>query len=273
MRMASPQPHLFKLVEPQTITGSDPYTMPETPTRKCITNEADQGDLSPFSSITSLANIPQEGKYIHPLLKRSCSSMSEKSLELCTESLGCETGSGIIEKNCFSSSDSVEEFEIKSLSEIGKGESKNASLQKKSKCKEEFPPPLSSIAGGSCIQVRPRREDGRLVIKTITIPSSRSCFQAERREGRLLLRYLNINTPALNMEEAQEEKDKQEEEYENYNEVRGCGNVEGVVNGIENDVGGEMVSGKIQRPGRCSEGGNGNKGRMLVLESFWVASS
>ena len=31
--------------------------------------------------------------YVHPLVKRSASSLSEKSLEVCTESLGSETGS------------------------------------------------------------------------------------------------------------------------------------------------------------------------------------
>ncbi|KAL0459986.1 UNVERIFIED_CONTAM: protein FAF-like, chloroplastic [Sesamum latifolium] len=36
--------------------------------------------------------------YVHPLVKRSASSLSEKSLEICTESLGSETGS-----DCFSS--------------------------------------------------------------------------------------------------------------------------------------------------------------------------
>lgn len=34
--------------------------------------------------------------YIHPLLKKSSSSLTDKSLEICTESLGSETGSEII---------------------------------------------------------------------------------------------------------------------------------------------------------------------------------
>lgn len=38
-------------------------------------------------------NKPLPPPYIHPLVKRSASSLSEKSLEICTESLGSETGS------------------------------------------------------------------------------------------------------------------------------------------------------------------------------------
>ncbi|KAJ8620700.1 hypothetical protein MRB53_029229 [Persea americana] len=269
LRLVSPKPHIFKRAEPYTSSGSDLYTNPPTPTRKCDTNEAGQRDSSAFSSINSLADTPQEAvKYIHPLLRRSCSSMSAKSLELCTESLGCETGTGITENNWFSSSNSFKESEIESLSEIRRGGSNQASVKKKNKCKEAFPPPLTSIAGGSCIHVKPHREDGRLVIKTITAPSSRSYFQAERREGRLLLRFQNKSTPCSTMEQPKEEE---EDEHERDDEVRESGNVEDI-NGDESNGGGEMGIGKIQRPGRCSEGGNGNRG-MVVLGSLWVASS
>ncbi|KAL0459988.1 UNVERIFIED_CONTAM: protein FAF-like, chloroplastic [Sesamum latifolium] len=53
--------------------------------------------------------------YVHPLVKRSASSLSEKSLEICTESLGSETGS-----DCFSSyslSDGDEDKREKGLCE------------------------------------------------------------------------------------------------------------------------------------------------------------
>ncbi|KAL6516070.1 hypothetical protein OROGR_019375 [Orobanche gracilis] len=96
-----------------------------------------------------IGNSKTEQVYVHPLGKRSSSSLSTKSLEMCTESLGCETGNNIVSD--------YDDF------------SYHAFLEKQG------------------VQVRTHREGGRLVIEAFNFPYGGNYFQAERDNGRLKL--------------------------------------------------------------------------------------
>ncbi|XP_042518647.1 uncharacterized protein LOC122092404 [Macadamia integrifolia] len=108
-------------------------------------------DMGGWSCIQALVNTSQDPKpavaakekdekeklYIHPLVKRTSSQLSEKSLEMCTENLGSETGSDISEEEIIINSsnyDRVKERSKSSLPQLSKVNSR------------EFPPPLISDA-------------------------------------------------------------------------------------------------------------------------------
>ncbi|MCD7463489.1 hypothetical protein HAX54_050727 [Datura stramonium] len=124
----------------------------------------------------------EDDVYIHPsTTKPSSPVMSTRSLEMCTESLGSETGCCFIE--------SMDEMDI------------SRGVQR-SKCREfkkriikrtmDFPPPLTSISGRERIQVRSHREGGRLVLRAVSILAYDSYFQAERATGTLRLSWKQI---------------------------------------------------------------------------------
>ncbi|KAJ6802601.1 putative protein FAF-like, chloroplastic [Iris pallida] len=166
--------------------------------------------------------------YVHPLLRRSSSLMSQRSLEVCTESLGSETGSD----EFLSSDDDMEhwfstrpnkkqvvvqhqqqeeeEEEHDNDNDNEAGEfagtkwkeqatvNYHCSVSRRSPCRS-FPPPLPSISrrDGRCFQMRPRRRDGRLVVEAVAVPSQ-NYLQAERQDGRLLLSFINTTTRQSN---------------------------------------------------------------------------
>ncbi|KAF2300384.1 hypothetical protein GH714_012691 [Hevea brasiliensis] len=83
-----------------------------------------------------------------------------------------------------------------------------------------FPPPLPSLSkrDGASLHMRPRRDNGRLVLEAVSVPSQNN-FRAERQDDRLVLTF--INSP--NEEEgpkSEEEKDMElfEVEIENSEE-------------------------------------------------------
>ncbi|KAG6417243.1 hypothetical protein SASPL_119396 [Salvia splendens] len=130
--------------------------------------------------------------YVHPMVKRSKSSMSEKSLEVCTESLGSETGS-----DCFSDPELGDEEELIKKREQQQvvfpfaDENLNVVVKfKKSPPPRTFPPPLPSIDGGASVQMHSRRENGRLVLEAVSV-APRNYFHANREDGRLLLTLKN----------------------------------------------------------------------------------
>ncbi|XP_021720569.1 protein FAF-like, chloroplastic [Chenopodium quinoa] len=153
--------------------------------------------------------------YVHPLAKRS-SSLSEKSLEICTESLGSETGS---DGFSYPASDPEDEHEQVEEEQEKEKEKEQEELEEKGnvivevgnynyKCnnnslrgptikrsmmvplvRPSFPPPLPSLAhrdDGSNLHIRSHRQDGRLVVEAVAVPSQ-NCFRAQRQDGRLLL--------------------------------------------------------------------------------------
>uniref|UniRef100_A0A7N0UY96 FAF domain-containing protein n=1 Tax=Kalanchoe fedtschenkoi TaxID=63787 RepID=A0A7N0UY96_KALFE len=152
--------------------------------------------------------------YVHPLVKRSASTLSEKSLEICTESLGSETGSDVF--SSFPSSPSEAGDEDKEAEkpqplpaeeklpqtvdsdEIHVAKYNCAYHNKKSSGPRSFPPPLPSLSrrDGASVHMHSRRENGRLVLAAVSIPTQNN-FHAQRQDGRLLLTFVNENKSGL----------------------------------------------------------------------------
>ncbi|KAK3193805.1 hypothetical protein Dsin_025115 [Dipteronia sinensis] len=228
---------------------------------KCQTNV----DVRGWSFLQFLSNTSENKKettetkeekvYVHPLVKQSASMLSEKSLEMCTESLGSETGSQVSESRV-----ETTEFCVAT-------DPPPKPRERKMKRSVSFPPPLTSISGSNGVQVRPHREGGRLVLEATVTTYSHTFFHAERSEGRLRLCILkdyppNMDTNELDdPEDAEEEEEEEEKEIdedieENNEKVRG-----------ENEMG---VKNKLARPtSRCKEAGC----RLPNWDSFWVATS
>ncbi|XWS54015.1 hypothetical protein CRYUN_Cryun10bG0051700 [Craigia yunnanensis] len=188
-------------------------------------------DLGGWSFLQALSNGPQPSKeiveqentHVHPLVKRSLSTLSDKSLELCTENLGNETGSDILEDNIFSLSSSDSES---GNSPTRKQHKSRQLLGTKKAISRNFPPPLTTISGSESLQVRPHREDGRLVIKAVKAPSTNSLFQAERSNGRLRLCLLKDSTQRFDYEEETADKESEGSSEDNKEESENDGNDE-----------------------------------------------
>ncbi|OIT08729.1 PREDICTED: protein FAF-like, chloroplastic [Nicotiana attenuata] len=147
-----------------------------------------------------------ETPYIHPLVKRSASSLSEKSLEICTESLGSETGSDSFSSYTPSETgDAVEEEKDEQQQQQQYGSEsfeefravKYNYSKKSSSFPKSFPPAIPSLANGEnkpSLHMQSRREDGRLILEAISAPS-RNLFHAHRHDGRLLLTFIDDCTP------------------------------------------------------------------------------
>ncbi|KAI3450779.1 hypothetical protein Pfo_007444 [Paulownia fortunei] len=161
--------------------------------------------------------------YVHPLVKTSASTLSEKSLEICTESLGSETGSDCFSSYCpseiLSDADEDKEDRQRVVREEFKDSDPFAHLHvakyKKSPVRP-FPPPLPSIAGGdgASLYMHSHRENGRLVLEAVSVPP-KNYFQAQRTDGRLVLTL--IHTPPTSVEENKVEEF--EKVFDNMEEV------------------------------------------------------
>ncbi|KAL5541625.1 hypothetical protein UlMin_009335 [Ulmus minor] len=219
--------------------------------------------------------VEREDTYVHPLVKRSSSKLNEASLRLCTENLGNETGTDIADSGIFPNSYESEE------------KSRLPAMERQTKRQIEakprdFPPPLTTISGSESLQVRPHREDGRLVIKAVKAPLRRSYFQAERSNGRLRLCLLRNCPSNLDSEMESVEKEEENEEEEEEEQEQGVGEEE-----EEEDLslseemdekklenGGEIGIKKFERPSRgrtCKESGEHENKTLILLN--WVASS
>lgn len=145
--------------------------------------------------------------YVHPLVRRSASSLSAKSLQFCTESLGSETGSDgfgseelhpdpvepepqvqvQIQDPRFAGNYNYNECETESNKEYSymRRAPPSPIPTKKSMVRSaSFPPPLPSLSQSH--HMRSHRRDGRLVVEAVSTPST-PCLRAHRRDGRLLL--------------------------------------------------------------------------------------
>lgn len=242
----------------------------------------DNVDMGGWSFLQSLAsNTAQSTKeatekdkiYTPPNFKRSSSMLSEKSLEMCTESLGSETGSDGGE-----SSDEMALLSISNLNhESPRDKSKSRETRRMTSSRSaSFPPPLTSISGSTTIQVKAHREDGRLVLKAVSLSSCQSYFLSERIDGRLKLHIVKdcspnpdheqeqdkvaaepVKEPSADDEEIEDEEDNWEQEKWKDNSGNG---------------GGEMGIEKLPTPSRCKEGGNGSKSLLNNWGTFWVAT-
>ncbi|XP_075095725.1 protein FAF-like, chloroplastic [Nicotiana tabacum] len=174
-----------------------------------VVSATDHKSFDVWSSILSkkkddddMSNL--ETPYIHPLVKRSTSSLSEKSLEICTESLGSETGSDSFSSYTPSETGDVEEEEKDEQQQQYCSQSfeelrvvKYNYSKKSSSFPKSFPPPIPSLARGDnkpSLHMKSQRQDGRLILEAISIPP-RNLFRAHRHDGRLLLTFIDDSTP------------------------------------------------------------------------------
>ncbi|VFQ68583.1 unnamed protein product [Cuscuta campestris] len=118
---------------------------------------------------------------IPPLPRRSCPPPRRINLEMCTEGLGSENGARICESVDELFSLLLENEKSPPSSSAGGRRSRKAS----NRTPRSFPPPLSSMSGCNGVQVRPRRDGGRLVMTAVTVCVS--SFVTERSGGRLRL--------------------------------------------------------------------------------------
>lgn len=255
-----------------------------------------------FSFLNILENSSKNSKnldqnvdvYVHPMVKRSASALSSKSLEMCTESLGSETGSDVSENG-----DEFYQISLGERERIRESQrSKYRSFDRKIP-RNDFPPPLTSISGSDgTVKVKQHRENGRLVIKAVSFSNCSTNFQAERTNGRLkltLLRdsFVNYESERVEVEENESERVEIEEyeseriemgececergEIENYEkggEVELDENNDDVAATVEEEEGGSgdgsqrdndgnrwrvTVKAELKMARRCKEGGNGNK--------------
>lgn len=223
--------------------------------------------------------------YTHPLAKYSSfSKLSPKSLELCTENLGSETGSDTI-SDCSSifsaspplspTSNSGQDRKRAVLDDWSQKKSTPANSHSKEASRKikNFPPPLTTMSGSSSLQVRRHREGGRLIIEAVEGPLRNSYLQAERSDGRLKLCFTTATCGG---------EEEEEEEEENGDECGGVGGAEEEIEEPRNEFESEMeefdgeinVMEKFQRLSRCKEGGHGNKGLCSNWKpALWVTTS
>ncbi|KAL3379627.1 hypothetical protein AABB24_000367 [Solanum stoloniferum] len=161
--------------------------------------------------------------YIHPLVKRSTSSLSEKSLEICTENIGSENGSDGFSSYTPSENGDVDEEKhdhhhyhhhhqycsrfIEELRVVKYNNSKRSSSY--------FPPPITSLARGDnkpSIQMQSRRQDGRLILEAVFIPP-RNHFHAHRLDGRLLLTLVDNSISTSSLEQEMEDYGEEFDEF------------------------------------------------------------
>uniref|UniRef100_A0A1J3FXP7 Protein FAF-like, chloroplastic n=1 Tax=Noccaea caerulescens TaxID=107243 RepID=A0A1J3FXP7_NOCCA len=206
---------------------------------------------------TESSNDTVPPPYVHPLMKRA-SSLSEKSLEICTESLGSETGcegfssyassetgDAEIEKEISTQEEmslvlivtetkKEEETEVVAEAEV---EQESITVPVHTTCNElprgSFPPPIRSLSSqsGSSLHMKTRRDNGRLVLEAVSMPSHNN-FSAKRQDGRLLLTFAEISneldiasdkedeieSEAQWFDEEEEVEEEEEEEEEEPNE-------------------------------------------------------
>ncbi|MCL7043168.1 hypothetical protein MKW94_003551 [Papaver nudicaule] len=143
--------------------------------------------------------------YVHPLVKKSKSCLTLKSLEICTENLGSESGSDSYPPSDISLSDieeQQEEIQAEEATEqqvVVVQEKKELVVMNYSKkssrpplaAPRSFPPPLNSLSrpGGGGIQMKTHRKEGRLVLEAVPVATSQNCFSAQRQHGRLVLTF------------------------------------------------------------------------------------
>ncbi|CAH2072205.1 unnamed protein product [Thlaspi arvense] len=213
--------------------------------------EIEPGQSDVWSSILSDKKKAESSKdtvpppYVHPLVKRA-SSLSEKSLEICTESLGSETGcegfsshassetgdaeiekeiSNQVEENLvLNVAVTKEEEETEAEAEVGQ---EPITVPIHATCVEmprgSFPPPIRSLSSqsGSSLHMKTRRDNGRLVLEAVSMPSHNN-FAAKRQNGRLLLTFAEISNEPIDEIDVEEDEidsevqwfDEEEEEEE-----------------------------------------------------------
>lgn len=229
-----------------------------SPPSSSLDNECDKNDTNSSWSFLQNLTKTENGNnkvYVHPTVKRSASMLSEKSLEMCTESLGSETGS-----NAGESSDDLSLLSYDARNDVthinnNNSNNMNNCVSRRVNRASNFPPPLTSITDFGGVHVRPHREGGRLILEAIASPSVTPYFHAERCDGRLRLSLVetvyDYDGDDEDYEEEEEVEDQEEKEGESEKEHQVCEEEE-CVEKVEDEMG---VT-KFGRPRRCKESGN-----------------
>ncbi|KAL0703191.1 hypothetical protein Bca4012_069616 [Brassica carinata] len=229
---------------------------------KSFSQKGDMGGLSflqSMSDITSIVRTREDKAYVHPTVKRSVSQLNEKSLEMCTESLGAETGSESGDELTLLA---LEATAISRAHSKPQDEEKDADFRAKKATmsrSKSFPPPIKFVKESRYNRmVRSLGEDGRLVVQAIRISSPPRNFVAEREEGRLRL-CLSPESSLLRDDHEVEEEEETEE---------------GMAEENSENLEGKNGNKKISRlSSRCKENGREPK-QMLTWkqQQFWVAT-
>ncbi|KAL1216541.1 Protein FANTASTIC FOUR 2 [Cardamine amara subsp. amara] len=237
----------------------------KNPRNERFCQKDDMGGLSflqSMSDITAIVQNKEETAYVHPIEKHSVSKLNKKSLEMCTESLGTETGSESGDELSLLAFEAT--TTTRRVPQPKPKEKDTSLLAKKSTMSRNnsFPPPIKFVQGSKYNRmVRCLGEDGRLVVQAIRVPSPPRCFVAERGEGRLRL-CLSSESSLLTRNHKVEEEEEEEEETEEGVEEN-CDNLEGK-NGNK----------KFNRlSSRCKENGREPKPMLTwKQQQFWVAT-
>lgn len=190
-----------------------------------------------------------DAPYVHPLVKKQ-STLKGKSLEVCTESLGSETGSegfasypssetGDIEVDRKEEEqvaevqqqqreekqvstlpvEYVEEFQVVKYNTAATATAAAVAPVKKSAVvARSFPPPIPSLSSsdGASLRMKTRRDNGRVVLEAVSMPCTNN-FRAQRQDGRLVLTFVSA-TPSSCEEYSENEEmvseEQKEEEFE-----------------------------------------------------------
>ncbi|CAL0303980.1 unnamed protein product [Lupinus luteus] len=222
--------------------------------------KAGPGAFDMWNSLMSLKDNNEISKslpaspYIHPLVKRTKSCLSEKGLEICTENLGSETGSdGLFSSYPSETEEEKEEHQQQQQQQVEEKEEKlaieeakynfggsAAATKKYSLSSRSFPPPLSSLS--SSLHMRTHRGNGRLVLEAVSAPSNKN-FCVQRKDGRLVLTFATADDEVseenddddVAVEELEEEfgEESEEEAEDESDEIEEVEEIESDVKGVE----------------------------------------
>lgn len=300
-----------QVLEPMTLSLK--VTNPSKPTSSTVNTNFKAWSAIEALSLSSPTSNDKEKEtvYVHPLAKRSLSGFSDKSLEMCTESLGSETGAFITETTFFSSPSPSTSYHFhdnnntNNSNDIIITEKKGRkgcqdSIMKmkeyhvnitKSSSTKKFPPPLTTMRGSNPMHIRSCREDGRLVIEAVSAPPTHPCLKAERSDGRLKLSLVrdwgSDNDDVDEVEWGSVENGGEVVEEEEEGEEKGLEERRGKecvgkffqtecedMIGIKFELGGKVGMKELhQWRTRCkASGGRGNHRRLINWEPFWVAA-
>ncbi|OWM74218.1 hypothetical protein CDL15_Pgr008531 [Punica granatum] len=137
------------------------------------------------------AAVSEKDGYAPPPAREPLVKLSDRSLQLCTENLGSETGTDVSEEDNIFSNVRNSEIPIKSPTAM----TRQPSGGRKVNPPREIPPPLTTMRGAETLQVQAHREEGRLIINAVKSPPRRPRFVAERTDGRLRLSLLRAEIP------------------------------------------------------------------------------
>ncbi|KAG2330820.1 hypothetical protein Bca52824_002000 [Brassica carinata] len=239
--------------------------------KKQISQNADMGGWSFLQSLCEAKGIVRNREvetkkpaYVYPTDQKL--SVAKLSLEMCTESLGTESGSETGGEISFLA---LEETNIPMVPLNMKPREDTYSTDREN----SFPPPLKSVKGfNHSRMVKSYTEDGRLVVQEVRVSSPPRCFVSERCEGRLRL-CLSKNTLLSHCGDEEFEENGSESEAREEDEDNENGLEDDAEEDLEEDEG-KIGNKEFRRPGRsCSE--NGCEPKTMhnwKQQQFWVTT-